>query len=63
MSKQIEMAEEEEIETKLSIAPFVCRKVVFFWKIVSLKSEFRESKIFFMFGSVMKNKLETLFSV
>ena len=57
------MAEEEEIETKLSIAPFVCRKVVFFWKMVSLKSEFRESKFFFMFGSVMKNKLETLFSV
>ena len=37
-------------------APFVCWKVVFFWKVNSRKVNY-----FPMFGSVMKNKLENTF--
>jgi hypothetical protein len=39
-------------------APFVCWKVVSFWKVNSGKMNY-----FPMFGSVMENKLKTLFSV
>jgi len=37
-------------------APFVCWKVVFFWKVNSGKVNY-----FLMFGSVMENKLENIF--
>jgi hypothetical protein len=37
-------------------APFVCWKVVFFWKVNSWKVNY-----FPMFGNVMKNKLENTF--
>ena len=37
-------------------APFVCWKVVFFWKVNSGKMNY-----FLMFDRVMKNKLENIF--
>ena len=36
--------------------PFVCWKVVFFWKV-----NFRKVNYFPIFGSIMKNKLENIF--
>jgi hypothetical protein len=41
--------------------PFVCWKVVFFWKVNSKKVNSEKVNYFLMFGSVMKNKLENNF--
>jgi len=38
------------------MTPFVCWKVVFFWKVNSRKVNY-----FLMFDSVMENKLENVF--
>jgi hypothetical protein len=46
----------KEIKRQKTKAPFVCLKVVFFWKVNSGKVNY-----FSMFGSVMKNKLENTF--
>jgi hypothetical protein len=42
-------------------APFVCWKVVSFWKVNSGKVNSRKVNYFSMFGSVMENKLENTF--
>jgi hypothetical protein len=47
---------EMELKHTSIMAPFVCWKVVFFWKVNSGKVNY-----FPMFGSVMKNKLENTF--
>jgi hypothetical protein len=36
-----------EAKTIIYYAPFVCWKVVFFWKVVFLKNEFLKSELFF----------------
>jgi hypothetical protein len=36
-------------------------KCNFFWKVVYTSSEFLESELFLMFGSIMKNKLKKTF--
>ena len=42
-------------------APFVCWKVVSFWKVNSGKVNSEKINCFSMFGSIMKNKLENTF--
>ena len=42
-------------------ALFVCWKVVSFWKVNSEKLNSKKMNYFFMFGSVMENKLENIF--
>jgi hypothetical protein len=46
----------EVARVKRSKTPFVCWKVVFFWKV-----NFKKVNYFSMFGSVMENKLENIF--
>jgi len=46
----------KRVGRKKTHTPFVCWKVVFF-----LKVNFEKMNYFFMFGSVMKNKLENIF--
>ena len=46
----------KKTQYKITQAPFVCWKVVFFWKVNSGKMNY-----FSMFGSVMENKLENTF--
>ena len=41
--------------------PFVCWKVVYFWKVNYIKVNSRKVNYFLMFGSIMKNKLENTF--
>jgi hypothetical protein len=36
-------------------------KCNFFWKVVYTSSEFLESELFLMFGSIMKNKFKITF--
>jgi hypothetical protein len=45
----------------ISKTPFVCWKVVFFWKVDFKKINFGKVNYFLMFGSVMENKLENTF--
>ena len=45
----------------LTKAPFVCWKVVFFWKVNSGKVNSEKVNYFLMFGSVMENKLKNIF--
>jgi len=40
---------------------FALLKCNFFWKVVYTSSEFLESELFLMFGSIMKNKLKKTF--
>ena len=46
---------------KIIYVMFVCRKVVFFWKVIFLESEFLKVNYFLIFCSVMENKLENTF--
>jgi hypothetical protein len=56
MMKLEKMLIKKKKENSSKVAPFVCWKIVFFWKVNSGKVNY-----FLMFGSVMENKLENIF--
>jgi len=56
-----ELRNKTQIHTILTKDPFICCKVVFFWKVNSGKVNSDKVNYFLMFGSVMKNKLENIF--